>query len=157
MTVKVVIAIISSLGVLGTLLPGLPGTPLIVLAALVYGFNVGWQVISWQLIVGLILLSGLAELSEYLFSLLGVKYFGGSRYGILGAIAGLLISPFLLGPIGLVVGPLLGAVIVEWLTGREIKEAVQIGLGTILGQLGGSLVSLLISLVMTSWLLMTIF
>ena len=157
MILKAIVIIISTLGVLGTLLPGLPGTPLIVLSALFYSLVVGGEVIGWQLVVGLLLLSLLAEFSEYLSSLVGVRYFGGSKYGLLGAVGGLLVAIFFLGPLGIIFGPLLGAIIVELLTGKELQQAVKVGLGTIIGQLSGSIISLLISLVMISWLLMRIF
>ncbi|AGB41763.1 hypothetical protein Halha_1850 [Halobacteroides halobius DSM 5150] len=157
MTLKIVVVIISSLGVLGTLVPGLPGTPLILLGAIIYGWITGWNLIGWQLVVGLIILSGLAELSERFFSVIGAKYFGGSKYGILGAVGGLILAPFILGPLGVVIGPLIGAILVEIATGQELKKAIKIGLGTIIGQLGGSTISFFISLVMISWLLMIIF
>ncbi|GAB6138292.1 hypothetical protein JCM15060_14810 [Halanaerobaculum tunisiense] len=154
---KVIAIIISIFGVLGTLLPGLPGTPLIVLSALFYGLIAGGEVIGWQLVVGLLLLSLLAEFSEYLSGLVGVKYFGGSKYGLIGAVGGFVVAVIFLGPLGIIFGPLLGAIIVELITGKKLQQAVKVGLGTIVGQLSGSVISLLISLVMISWLLTRIF
>jgi hypothetical protein len=157
MTVKIIVAILSTVGVLGTLVPAVPGTPLILLGALIYGFTSNFAVYGWGFIGILVLLSILAEGLDYLASVLGAKYFGASRFGVIGAIGGGILATIFLGPIGLVIGPLLGAIIVELLRGKKFEEALKVGVGTIVGNVSGSIISFLISILMTILLLVRVF
>mgnify|MGYP006272120923 FL=1 len=157
MIVNIVVTFIAILGVLGTLVPVFPGTPLIVLAALINGLVTDFSVVSIKLIIILILLSLGAELSEYLFSALTTKKFGGSKYGILGAIGGALLGSLLFPPLGIFIGPVLGAIVLERFTGKSYKESFKVGTGTVLGSFGGTFISFIVSLIMTGWLLAIIF
>ncbi len=157
MALKIIIVLLSLLGVLGTLLPMVPGTPLILLATLIYAIITDFLIINWKFIIILILMSITAESLEYLASVLGAKYFGASKYGIIGAVAGGILGLIFLGPLGLVVGPLLSAVILEMILGKKFEEAIKVGLGTIVGNLGGSLVSFIISVIMTILLINRVF
>ena len=157
MIVNIIVAIIAILGVLGTLVPVFPGTPLIVGAALINGVVTEFSVVSIRLIIILILLSVLAEISERLFSAVTTKKFGGSKYGIIGAIGGVLIGSVFFPPLGIFIGPVLGSVILEFFTGKTWQESFKVGTGTVLGTFGGTLLSFIIALIMASWLLVIIF
>ena len=155
--VNIIVTIIAVLGVLGTLVPVFPGTPLIVGAALISGMATDFSVVSIRLIIILILLSIGAEISERFFSAVTTKKFGGSKYGIIGAIAGVLIGSVLFPPLGIFIGPVVGVVIFELSTGKNLKQSFKIGTGTVLGTFGGAFISFIIALIMTSWLLVIIF
>lgn len=157
MIVNIIVTIIAVLGVLGTLVPIFPGTPLIVGAALISGVATDFSVVSIRLIIILILLSVGAEISERLFSAVTTKKFGGSKYGIIGAIGGVLMGSILFPPLGIFIGPVVGAVSLELLTGKELKESFKIGTGTVLGSFGGAFISFIIALIMASWLIAIIF
>ncbi|MGM0471288.1 MAG: DUF456 domain-containing protein [Bacillota bacterium] len=141
------------LGVAGTLLPVLPGTPIIVIAALIFGLINQFQLISVNLILGLIGLSILAESLEYLLSVIGAKQFGASRYGVIGSISGGILGAVILGPVGIFLGLILGSIVIELLLGKRFQEAVRTGLGALIGAAGGSLFAFIISLVMASLLI----
>ncbi|MBM7556279.1 DUF456 family protein [Halanaerobacter jeridensis] len=157
MIVNIIVTIIAVLGVLGTLVPVFPGTPLIVGAAIINGVATDFSVVSIRLIIILIGLSVLAEISERLFSAVTTKKFGGSKYGIIGAILGVLIGSLFFPPLGIFLGPVLGAVALELSTGKNIQESIKVGTGTVLGTFGGTLISFIIALMMASWLLVIIF
>nr|WP_239550943.1 DUF456 domain-containing protein [Halanaerobacter jeridensis] len=142
---------------MGTLVPVFPGTPLIVGAAIINGVATDFSVVSIRLIIILIGLSVLAEISERLFSAVTTKKFGGSKYGIIGAILGVLIGSLFFPPLGIFLGPVLGAVALELSTGKNIQESIKVGTGTVLGTFGGTLISFIIALMMASWLLVIIF
>jgi len=123
-------------GLAGSVLPGLPGAPLVLAAAIahrLYFGPAGASNLVLGLLVGLVLIS-LAL--DYAASLVGAKRFGATWRGVLGAALGGMIGLFL-GPIGLVLGPFVGATALEALSGRDFKEASRAGAGAILGLLGG--------------------
>ena len=157
MIVNIIVTVIAVLGVLGTLVPIFPGTPLIVGAALINGLATDFSVVSMKLIIILVLLSVGAEISERFFSAVTTRKFGGSKYGIIGAIVGVLVGSILFPPLGIFIGPVLGAVVFELSTGKNLQESFKVGTGTVLGTFGGALISFIIALIMASWLLVIIF
>ncbi|MDO9573498.1 MAG: DUF456 domain-containing protein, partial [Candidatus Contubernalis sp.] len=102
------------------------------------------------------LVVGLIYLIDYFSVVLGVKKYGGSRYAGWGAAAGILVGIVTLGPLGVIVGPFAGAVLVEILMGRTTQEAVKVGIGSLLGFLGGTFIKLLIEVIMVIWFFITI-
>jgi len=139
-------------GFIGTFLPVLPGTVLIYAAFLIFGLITGFDSLGWPFLVGQLVLVGLSYLVDFLASVYGVKLYGGSRAAMWGAFLGSLLI-FVIGPIGLLVGPLLGAVAGELIVGEEIRRACHAGFGTFLGLLGGTIIKLMISCIMIGWFL----
>jgi uncharacterized protein YqgC (DUF456 family) len=88
------------------------------------------------ILVLLVILTLLAWGLEYLASLLGAKKLGATWRGMLGATLGALVGLFV-PPFGLLVGPFLGALLLEWASGRQLKEAGQAGLGAVVGMVAG--------------------
>jgi len=129
-------ALLTVLGVLGSVLPLLPGVPLVfaglALAAWVddfahvSGFTLG-------LLGGL---TGLAMLIDVLASAFGTRIAGASGWAFLGAGVGGLVGVFF-APAGLLVGPLLGAVLLELAVTRHplgsVKAGAGVGIGIVLG------------------------
>ncbi len=116
------------LGILGTLLPFIPGLGLIF-------FTIG--IVKWlrpEIIqTWLVVISGATFLCiwllEWIAGGIGAKILGGTRWGVLGAILGGLVGFFFF-PIGLILGPMLGAIIGEiWMGRHNIKQSAKIGLG----------------------------
>ena len=118
-------------------MPGLPGPPLVLAAAIghrLYFGQVGPSNVVLGLLVGLVMVS-LAL--DYASTLVGARRFGATWRGVLGAALGGMIG-LMLGPIGLVLGPFIGATALEALSGRDFKEASRAGAGAILGLLSGA-------------------
>lgn len=157
MLIKGITILLAIAGVLGTVLPLLPGTPLIVVGAFIYGYSTDFTVFSVLDLVILGLLSLFAEGVDYLFSLIGAKKFGASKLGLVGGMVGLLFGIFTFGPLGIIVGPIAGAILAELLIGRPIDQAVRVGIGSLIGVLGGMVMTLLVSLVMAGWVLIKVF
>ncbi len=130
--------LIMVIGVLGCFLPGLPGTPLIFAAAVAHRLIVGASgAQAWVLwILGI--LSVLALAGDYLASLYGAKKLGATRLGMGGAVVGGVIGLFF-GPVGILVGPFLGAFALEYAGGRAWQESAKAGAGATLGLLAGAL------------------
>ena len=134
------IAILLALAFWFTVLPlFIPGIILTVAAALIF--------ILWKGLAALglfnfclILAMGLAYLLiDWLGGILGAAKFGGSKYGIWGAIIGGLAGIPFGGILGVIIGTMIGATVFELLLNRaEIKRSLKIGLGAGVGFMLGA-------------------
>ncbi|MGF7185610.1 hypothetical protein GGQ84_001702 [Desulfitispora alkaliphila] len=153
----IVALILFALGILGTFLPIMPGSILILLGIVIYGVMTDFENLS----LGFYMLQTLAAIlviaTDYITSALGVKKFNGSNASIWGASVGVFAGIFLLGPIGLVLGPFLGAYLGELLAGKTVKNAVTASIGALVGLLGGIIVKLSIEIAMITWFFIIIF
>jgi uncharacterized protein YqgC (DUF456 family) len=113
-TTLVIIGIASLLGMLFTVVPVVPGTLFIPAGAVVIGFVQGWDVIPVWLWVVQALLVVVYLLIDNLAQIVGVKRIGGSRGAMAGGAIGVFVGPLALGivsgPLGLLLGPPIGAV-----------------------------------------------
>lgn len=138
-------------GVAGTILPGLPGAPLILLGMIIYGLFTGfydlpvWFYIFQGVAVGLIFLI------DYAANVWGVRRYGGSRAAVWGSLAGVLAGVLLLGPLGIILGPFIGAVAGEMTARKPFPQAVRVGIGTLLGLAGGTALKLIVEAGMIIW------
>jgi len=133
------------LGIAGCLLPILPGPPLSYLGLIAIHFTSKIDfsskfLISWGIIVILV------SILDYVIPIWGTKFFGGSKYGVWGSMIGLLAGLFI-PPIGIIVGPFIGAVAGEMLAGNK-QNALKAGFGSFIGFIAGTVVKMLVSLIM---------
>ncbi len=137
-------------GVIGLLFPALPGAIFIWLGIVTYGVlnpDVNWP-LSFYVIQGLLALS--TYLVDYLATIWGVRKFKGTKAGAIGAVIGMLFV-FIIGPIGLIIGPFLGAITGELLAGGELRQALTSGFGSFVGFIVALFIRLLICGIMLSW------
>jgi uncharacterized protein YqgC (DUF456 family) len=145
----VAVVILLAVGVVGSILPVLPGTPVILLAALVYGVFTGFQSVSWSTLLLLTGIAALAQVIDWLASVYGARRRKASAWGIWGGVVGGLVGTFAGGLPGLVIGIFAGSCLAEWLLGRrEIFQALGVGWGSLLGFLGGTLVKMMLAITM---------
>ena len=142
-------------GLVGTLLPVMPGAPVIWLGMLVYGFIAGFENLGtyFFLIQALLALSVMGV--DYLFTALGSRYFGGSKAALWGAAGGLLVGLFFF-PVGLLIGPFLGAAMADILFRRNADQAVKSGIGASLGFWSALPIKLALEAVMITWFIFRI-
>ena len=126
------------LGLIGAVVPALPGTPLIFLAAVGHKLWLGDRSVSWWIVALLGIVTALTLLVDYLATAYGAKKMGATWRGILGAALGAMLGMLWL-PFGLIVGPFLGATLLELATGKEWREAGKAGVGATLGFLAGTI------------------
>jgi len=129
--------VVMLVGLAGSVLPGIPGAPLILAAAVghrLYFGHAGPGTLVLGLLAGLTLLSiGL----DYLATMIGAKKLGATWRGMVGAALGGLVG-LIFGPVGLLVGPFVGATALEMLSGRDIESASRAGAGAFIGLLAGA-------------------
>ena len=142
---------------MATFVPIVPATLIIWGAALLHAVLTGFQPINWGFLAGLGALAIAAMLVDNLAAAWGAARFGGSSAAAWGALLGGLVG-LLLGPLGFIIGPFLGAVLAELIvTRKSTLEAVKSGVGTLLGLLGGIGAKLVIHITMGALVLIRIF
>ncbi|MGI6451931.1 MAG: DUF456 domain-containing protein [Syntrophomonadaceae bacterium] len=134
------------LGIAGTFVPILPGVPLVFLSIAFYGWYEGFNVITWKYLLVLAGFTVLAIIIDYLATVFGAKYFGSSKKGMWGAVLGTFIGLFFFPPLGILLGPWLGAIIGEFLELQDIEKAFKVGVGTVVGLLSGMVFKLILAI-----------
>jgi uncharacterized protein YqgC (DUF456 family) len=126
-------------GLVGLLLPGLPGAPLMFAGVFAVAWADGFTRIGWPGLLGVGAIALVISLVDYASSALGAKRYGASLWGVAGAFLGLLAGlPF--GLAGLVIGPVLGAVLLEMVKDPDLGRAANVGVGTLIGFVVGTAV-----------------
>jgi uncharacterized protein YqgC (DUF456 family) len=120
-----------------SILPGIPGTPLVLLAAVGHRLYFGPTGANNWVLGGLVLLTLLSMVFDYLASMFGAIKLGATWRGVLGAAVGGLVGIFFSLP-GIILGPFAGALLFEFVGGRDLKPAAKAGLGATLGLLAGA-------------------
>lgn len=141
-------------GIIGSVLPILPG-PLaswagLLLLYLTEAIPINWTVLGITLGVAL-----LVSVIDYVLPIFGTKKFGGSNYGVNGAMAGLIFGIFF-GPLGIVFGPFFGAFFGELINNyKDSKKAFKAAVGSFIGFLSSTLLKLAVCLVFAGMYLAT--
>ncbi len=135
-------------GLLGTILPILPGAILIYGGMLLYGYLTKFATLDANFFLLQALVLGLIFSVDFLASAVGTRRFKGSKQAAWGAVIGTIVGLIFLGPLGIIIGPFLGAVGAELLRGIQVKQAVRVGFGTLVGILGGTVLKLFAGILM---------
>ena len=131
-------------GIAGAILPILPEPPLSYVGLLFLHFTSKYQFSTEFLIIwGIITV--VVYLLDYIIPAWGTIKFGGSKRGVWGSILGLLAGIFFFPPLGIIIGPFVGAVLGELSGGKESKAALRSGFGSFLGFLMGTILKLIVS------------
>lgn len=144
-------------GIAGTLLPALPGAPIIWAGMLVYGLFTKFNDLSTIFFIGQALAVAIIFVIDYAAGAWGVRRYGGSRYAVIGSLAGILLGIVLMGPAGLIFGPFVGAVGGELINKKPFDQAIRSGVGTLLGLAGGMVLKVGVEICMIIWFFVAIF
>ena len=125
------------LGVAGTVFPALPGLPFMFAGAWLLAYSSDYQIIGSFSLLVLFLIAALGMAMDFVAGILGAKYTGASSEALWGAFIGSIAGLFI-GLAGLVLGPLLGAAIGEFLDKKNIWLAGKVGIGTLIGFIVGT-------------------
>lgn len=141
-------SLIIIIGILGCILPVLPGPPISWLGLLLLDIT-RFEDFSTNFLILFAVVAFLVTILDYLVPIWGTKRFGGTKYGIWGATIGLLLGIFILPPIGIILGPFLGALLGEMISGQSNENSFRAAWGSFVGFLLGIGLKLTASLVMT--------
>jgi len=139
--------LVMSVGLLGSVLPVLPGVPVVLGAALAHKLYFGANGASGWVLLLLAFLTILALGLDYLATSVGARKMGASWRGMLGAILGGVVGLFFSIP-GILLGPFVGAFLLELLGGYEFRRAARAGAGATVGLLAGALGKFVLCVVM---------
>jgi uncharacterized protein YqgC (DUF456 family) len=127
------------IGFIGSILPVIPGPPISWVGLLllkwtdyVNDHGQAYENALWILLFFVVLVTIL----DYVVPIMGTKKFGGSKRGVWGATIGVVVGLFF-GPLGIIIGPFLGAFIGEITTGKKERDALRAAWGSFVGFLLG--------------------
>lgn len=145
-------------GLAGCVVPILPGHLLILIGAVAHFLMLGPDSgLEWWTFLVLAGLLAVSQTLEFLSGAAGTRWFGGSRWGALGALAGGVAGLFFM-PVGLLLGPLVGAFALEMLCEKkEAKPAAVSGMGSVVGTLAGMGIKMVVGVLMVVWFFADVF
>lgn len=140
--------IIMLTGMAGIIVPIIPSIPLIWLGSFIYAIFTHFEKITWVVLLIFALLTIFSIVLENIGNVYGAKRFGATKWGIIGSIVGTGVGFYAGGPIGLILGPVIGTIVFEFIGGKGYKGALKSGLGNFVGFLGGSILKFVVGLAM---------
>ena len=138
---QVVSVVLVLVGLAGLVLPALPGALFIIAGLLLSAWAEGFEHVGAFALVIIVLLGAFTLVVDLIAGALGAKGFGASPRAAIGAGIGTL-AVFVIGPVGIVVGPFVGAVLGELSARRSLGQAGVAGIGATLGLVLGIAVKL---------------
>lgn len=136
------------IGIIGSIVPVIPGPPLSYLGMLLLHFS-KYANFSTRLLLIYAAISIIVTVLDYIIPIYGTKKMGGTSYGVWGTSIGLVIGLFFFPPLGIIIGPFLGAFIGEIIYGQTSSLALVAAIGSFLGFLFGTLIKLITSIMIT--------
>ena len=129
------------IGIIGCIVPGLPGTPIsyigLWIAQATDKVDFSWQfMLIWGIVVIVI------TLLDYVVPAWGTKRYGGSKWGVWGSTIGVFVGLFF-GAAGVILGPLVGAILGELVSGKQLNDALKAGWGSFIGLLFSTVLKLI--------------
>ena len=129
----ILLGILSLAGLVLTVI-NLPGIWLVYVSTLIAGIMDKFQHLTPLILVVLFFLCLASTFADNIAAALGAKKYGGTGWGMAGAIIGGIVGMFVGGIWGIFLGPLLGAVIFEMLFAKKsITTSLKAGWGTFVG------------------------
>lgn len=131
-------------GLAGCILPVLPGPPISYVGLLMLHITKAHQ-FSTKFLLFWAGIAIVVTVIDNVIPVYGTKRYGGSKKAIWGSVIGLIIGLFAFPPFGIIVGPFVGAVVGELIDGKETGNALRSGFGAFMGFLGGTILKLISS------------
>lgn len=144
------------IGLVGCILPIIPGPPLSFVGLLILE---GTDKVDFtgNFLLLMFILAVAATVLDYIIPVWGTKKFGGTKAGVIGSTLGLIAGVIFFPPLGIIIGPFVGAVLGEMLQKDDFNQAIKSGIGSFVGFLLGTGVKLIVSSVMMYYFFKEVF
>ena len=143
----VIAGILIVAGLAGAILPNLPGIPVMFGGMLLAAWVGHFQKIPVWVIVFLGVLAAFSIVFDFFAGAYGAKKFGASKAAVWGAFIGTIVGLFFSIP-GIILGPFIGAVIGQLVSGSRVEHAAKVGVGTWIGLVIGTAIKLAVAFMM---------
>lgn len=143
--------LLSLVGIVGCILPVVPGVLFSYGALLLVRFTTDIQ-ISNKVLISLGVMTAVVSIVDTMLPIYLPKKFGSSSFGLAGATIGLIIGLFF-PPLGLIVGPLIGAFVLEYLKTKKAGDALVAGIGSFFGFMIGTVLKIALSVTITAFII----
>ncbi|VAW25205.1 probable membrane protein NMA1128 [hydrothermal vent metagenome] len=140
--------IFALLGIIGSFLPVLPG-PLTSWLGLLILHLTSVVPMNWTFLGITLGIAVVIWIIDYFIPAMGTKKFGGTRYGVIGTMVGLIIGILFLGPFGIIIGPFVGAYIGEMIQEKNSGKALKAAFGSFIGFLTSSFLKFIAATIFT--------
>lgn len=158
MVILIIIGFILLLvGFIGCVIPGIVGPPFSFLALILLSVAKRWEPFSPAFLLIMAALTIAVTVLDYVVPAAGARKFGASKFGIWGAIIGMLIGLIFAPPLGMIIGAFVGAVVGELMVGKQSLDALKAGWGVFVGVMLGILLKLIASGIMTFYFIKALF
>ena len=145
-------------GFIGCVVPILPGHLILLIGMLAHKLMLQERSgLEWWSFAVLGLLMAISQAIEFASGAAGSKWFGGTKWGALGAFIGSIVGLFFF-PWGLLLGPLIGAFVAEMLVAKKKPRfAASSGVGSVVGTIAGMVAKIVIGVLMIGWFFADVF
>lgn len=144
----IIVVVLFIVGLAGAIFPILPGALAIYAAFFVYGFFISFDPFGFWFWTIQTLIVAVLFIADYAVNAWGVKKYGGSRASVVGSTIGIIAGPFVIPAFGLILGPLLGAIIGELLAGSNLNQSLKVGFGAVVGLFSSMVVKVILQVAM---------
>ena len=127
------------LGMVGSFMPIIPG-PLTSWFGLFIFNLIPTAEIDNTILVITFVIAIIIFILDNLIPIYGSKYFGATKYGIVGASIGLVVGILSLNPFLILIGPIIGALIGELIFNNDLKKSIKSSIGVLIGFVASSLI-----------------
>lgn len=146
-----IIGVFFVLSLIGSFIPIIPDVIPIWIGVAIYHFFLNDSILSQGFFISLVLITILIQLADFLANAYFVKKSGGNNLSILGAFLGLIGGMIFLGPLGLIIGPFFGVLLVEYLNNRNRDKSLKIAFSTLLAYLGSGFIKFILQIIVIVW------
>ncbi len=146
--------VLTLVGVAGAILPALPGPPFSLAGLIIVYFALPGSV-SLTLLIVMGILTIVAAALDYLAPIILTRVGGGSKEAMLFTTLGLVVGLFFM-PLGLILGPLVGAFVGEYSHSAQLGKALWVAFISFLSFLFTTVIKLILAAMMTYYIILAI-